>query len=88
MHTIAVHSYNIMYMLGMSVLCKYATAAFSHISAKYACHIFPHKLAFSMAVLILLKFLLPISIRFFYLDHLVAMCPSIHVSGPQWNEMT
>ena len=61
---------------------------FAYFSKVCMSHIFPHKLAFSMAILILLEFLLPISIRFFYLDHLVAMCPSIHVSGPQWNEMT
>ena len=45
-------------------------------------YFFPHKLAFLTAILILLVFLLPISTRFCYLDDLVAMCPSIHVSGP------
>ena len=46
---------------------------FSHISGKCVRRIFfPHKLVFSMAILILIVFLLPISIRFRYLDHLVA----------------
>jgi len=42
-------------------------------------HIFLHKLAFSTAILILFVFLLPIYIRFRYLDHLVAnrMAPSM-----------
>jgi len=61
---------------------------FSHISAKsiYRVH-FPHKLAFSTAFLILFVFLLPISIRFRYLD-LVAnrlapsMCPD--PCGMRW----
>jgi len=53
---------------------------FSHISAKCVHRIFfPHKLAFLTAILILLVFLLPISIRFRYFDHLVAnrMAPSM-----------
>jgi len=46
---------------------------FSHISVECAYRIFfPHKLAFSTSVFILFLFLLPISIRFRYLDHLVA----------------
>jgi len=59
--------------------------AYCHIFAYFSkvriSHIFPHKLAFSTAILILLAFLLPISISFRYLDHLVAnrmalsMCP-------------
>ena len=69
--------------LGVSVSCKYATTAFfAYFSKVRISHIFfPHKLAFSTAVLILFLFLLPISIRFRYLDHLVAnrmalsMCP-------------
>jgi len=55
---------------------------FSLISAKCAYRmLFPHKLAFSISILILFVFLLPTSIRFCYLDHLVAnrmvpsMCP-------------
>ena len=61
----------------------------SHISAKCRYWIFfPHKLAFSMAIVIFIVFLLPISIRFLYLDHLVAnRMVGNHVSGPLWNEM-
>ena len=42
-------------------------------------HIFPHKLAFATAILVLFVFLLPIAIRFCYLEHLVAnrMAPSM-----------
>ena len=49
---------------------------------------FLHKLAFSTAVLILFVILLPISIRFRYLDHLIAnrmappMCPN--PCGTRW----
>ena len=49
---------------------------------------FPHKLAFSTAILILFVFLLPISVRFRYLDHLLAnrmapsMCPDR--CGTRW----
>jgi len=82
--------------LGMSVLYEYAIAAyfaysphFPHISAKCTYRkFFPHKLAFSTAILILFVFLLPISIRFRYLDHVVAnrtapsMCPDPH--GTRW----
>ena len=48
---------------------------FLHISP----HIFTCKLAFSMAVSILFVFLLPISVRFRYLEHLIAnrMAPSM-----------
>jgi len=77
--------------LGMSILCEYAIAAyfaycpiFLHISANWTYHIFfPHKLAFLTAILILFVFLLPISITFCYLHHLVAnrMAPTL------WNEM-
>jgi len=51
-------------------------------------HIFLHKLAFLTAVLISFVFLLPISIRFRYLDHLVvnrmapSMCPD--PCGTRW----
>jgi len=62
---------------------------FSHISARCAyCTFFPQKLAFSMAILILFVSLAPISIRFCYLDHLVAnrmapsMCPD--PCGTKW----
>jgi len=72
----------------MSVLCEYAIATyfaychiFEHFSEVHICDIFPHKWAFSTAILILFVFLLPISIRprFRYLDHLVAnrMAPSV-----------
>ena len=50
--------------------------------------IFPHKLAFSTAILILFVFLLPLSIMFCYLDRLVAnkmapsMCPD--PCGTRW----
>ena len=62
---------------------------FSHISGKCVHRIFfPHKLVFSMAILILIVFLLPISIRFRYLDHLVAhkMAPSrcLDPCGMSW----
>ena len=47
-----------------------------------------HKLAFSTAILTFFVFLLPISIRFHYLDHLVAnrMAPSICLNscGTRW----
>jgi len=52
----------------------------SHISAKCAYRIFfPHNSAFSTAILILLVFLLPISISFCYIGHLVSnrMAPSV-----------
>jgi len=46
---------------------------FSHISAKCAYRtFFPHKLSFLVAILIFFVFILPNSIRFRYLDHLVA----------------
>jgi len=82
--------------LGMSVLCEYATAEYFtycrifHIfqQSAHITYFFPHRLAFSTAILILVVFLLPISITFRYLDHLVAkQNGTIHVSGPQWNEM-
>ena len=58
-------------------------AAFFTRSSKMTCiiHIFPHKLAFSTSILILFVFLLPVSIRFRYLNHLAtdrmapSMCP-------------
>jgi len=65
-------------------------ATFSHISAKCSYRIFlPHKLAFLTAILILFVFLLLISIRFRYPDHLVAkkmapsMCPDPR--GTRWS---
>jgi len=71
----------------MSFLCEYATAiyfTYSHIfhTFQHSAHIayfFQHKMAFSTAILILFVFLLPNSIRFRYLDHLVAnrMAPSM-----------
>ena len=73
------------YYTGMSVLriCDCHTFRlllhFLHISTKCTYPIFfSHTLAFSTAILILFVFLLPISIRFRYLDHLVdnRMAPS------------
>jgi len=74
-------------ILVVSPLCEYAIAKYF----AYCCifpayfrkvrisHIFPHKLAFSTAILILFVFLLAISIRFRYRDNLVAnrMAPSV-----------
>jgi len=70
------------HMSGMSVLCEYAIAAFFAYFSKVR---ISHKVAFSTALLTLFVFLLPISIRLRYLDHLVAnrMAPS----GPLWKEM-
>jgi len=59
---------------------SHIAAFFAYFSKQSICisHILPHKLAFSTAILILFVFVLPISIRFRYLDHLVAnrMAPS------------
>jgi len=58
-------------------------AFFAYFSKVRISHNFPHKMAFSTAILILFVFLLAISIRFRYLDHLVAnrmalsMCPDL-----------
>ena len=73
----------------MSVSCECANVVAQHFSAKCAyCIFFPHKLAFTTAFLILFVFLLPISIRFRYLDHLVAnrMAPSVcpDPCGTRW----
>ena len=63
------------YLSGMSVLCEHAIAtyfAYYHIFRILSAHIsyfFPHRLVFLMAIIILFVFLLPISIRFRYLDH-------------------
>jgi len=72
--------------LAMSVLREYAIAAYFAYCRIFrifqrSAHIAyfpPHKLAFSTAILVLFVFILPISIRFRYLDHLVAnrMAPS------------
>jgi len=68
-------------------ICDYRIFRIFQQSAHIA-YFFPHKLAFSTAVLILFLFLLPISIRFRYLDHLVAnrmalsMCPD--PCGMRW----
>jgi len=77
----------------MSVLCKSAIAAYfaflRYFGKVSIPHIFPHKLAFSTAILTLFVFLLHISIRFHYLDHPVAnrMAPSVWLdSGPLSNE--
>ena len=65
------------HMSGMSVMCEYAIAAFFAYFSKVR---ISHKVAFSTAILTLFVFLLPISIRLRYLDHLVAnrMAPSIY----------
>ena len=75
--------------LSISVLRECAIAAyFAYFSRVPISHIFPHKLASSTGILIFLLFLLPISIRFRYLDHLVAnrmapsMCPD--PCGMRW----
>ena len=63
-------------------------AHFWHISTKCTLHIFPNKLTFSTAILILFVFLLPIYIRFCCLNHFFAnrmapsMCPD--PCGTRW----
>jgi len=54
-------------------------AFFAYFSKLRISHIFPHKLEFSTAILILFVYRLPITIGFRYLDHLVAnrMAPSM-----------
>jgi len=88
-------SVTIIYLLGMSVLCEYAIAAYFAY-----CHIFrifqqsahtayfPAQIGISTAILILFVFLLPIS------TSVSLPQPSgcqqngtIHVSGPPWNDM-
>jgi len=86
------HTYDVIFtsasscLLGMSVLCEYAIAAY--FSKVHMLHIFPHKLAFLTAILILFVFLLPISIWFRYLNHPVAnrMAPSmcLDLCGTRW----
>jgi len=70
----------------MPVLCEYASVAYFAYCRIFgilykSVHIayFPLKLAFLTVILVLFVFLLPISIRFRYLDHLVAnrMAPSV-----------
>ena len=57
----------------MSVLCECAIAAFfAYFSKVRILHISAHKLAFLTTIFVLFVFLLPISIRFHYLNHLVA----------------
>ena len=77
----------------MSVLCKCVIAtyfAYCRIfqQSAHIAYFFLHKLAFSTSILILFVFLLPISIRFCYLDHLVAnrMAPSrwMDPCGMRW----
>ena len=82
--------------VGMTVVCKYDTEACFGIDAflqfsqsAHIAYFFPHKLAFSTAILILFAF--------YYLGLLgfvnsTTWLPtewqqSIHVSGPMWNEM-
>ena len=85
-----------MLQLGTSVLCKYAIATylayrrvfFAYFSKVCTSHNFPHILALMTAIIILLVFLLPISSRFRYINHLVAnrmalsMCP--YPCGTRW----
>ena len=65
-----------------------SAAFFTDFSKVRTSHIFLHRLAFSTAILILSVFILPISIRFRYRDHLVAnrmapsMCPD--PCGMRW----
>ena len=66
---------------------SHVAAFFAYLSKVRVSHIFPHKLAFSTAVLILFVFLFPISIRFRYLDHDCQQNGTIHVSGPMCNEL-
>ena len=85
MHKLTVYAcqlYANMRLLHISLIsCIFQQSA--HIS-----YFFPHKLALSTAILLLFVFLLPISIRFRYLDHLVAnrmapsMCPD--PCGTRW----
>jgi len=76
------------YWLGISVLCEcncHILRLLPHFSAKCAYRIyFQQKLAFLMAILILFVFLLPISIRFRYLDHLVAPSMCLDPCGRRW----
>ena len=76
-HSLPVIQYLLWRQIGMSVLCEYICDCrmfrtlphFSHVSAKCAYRIFfSHKLAFSTAILTSLAFILPMSIRFRYLD--------------------
>jgi len=66
-------------------------AFFAYFSKLHMPHIFPHKLAFSTAILMLIVFLLPISIKFRYLDNLVAnrMAPSTcpDTCGTRWGQL-
>jgi len=64
-----------------------AALFFLHIQQSAHIAIFPHKLAFSTAILILFVLLLRIYVKFCYLDHLVDNRMAPHVSGPLWNEM-
>jgi len=78
--------------MGMKVLREYAIATdFTYCrvfrifqQGAHIAHFFPQKLAFLMAILILFVSLTPISIRFRYLDHLVAnrMAPSMCPRAP------
>ena len=71
-------------LLDMSVFCdcrifRLLSHLFTYFSKMHISHIFLHKLAFSKAILTLFVFLLSVSIRFCYLDHLIAniMAPSM-----------
>ena len=66
--------YTNMRLLHISLIVTF----FAYFSKVHTSHIFPHKLAFLREFLTLFAFLLPISIRFHYLDHLVTnrMAPS------------
>jgi len=78
------------FRVAMSVLCEYGIAAFfAYFSRMRASRFFPHRLAFSTAILTSFVSPLPISIRFRYLDLLVAnrMAPSTCPDPCTWNEM-
>jgi len=78
--------------LGKLVLCDCCIfrflSHFLHVLAKCAYCIFLHKLAFSTAILTLFVFILPISVRFRYLDCPVAKRMATPMClEPLWNEI-
>ena len=59
---------------------------FAYFSKVRISHIFPHKVALSMAILLLFVFLLPISNTFYYLDQLVTEWHHPRVQTPvEWD---
>jgi len=65
--------------------CRIYMHFFAYFSKVRILHIFLHKMAFSTAIFILFVFLLPISIKFRYLDHLfvnrMAPCMRLDLCG-------